>query len=334
MDTPTEHPSLLPITHATLAADPRLLAAVREVGTRHGFDYTDDAATAGLLAERRKAVRGAGRGAPAWLGLTAIVAGVCWPLVSEAIPDPVPALTDRSPGVVLAGPAVLLIALGSWLWTLVWRRWKRELRHPQLAGYREVLGLAQAYGAPVTHVPDWLVGRSDGGSGKGAAPIPSYGTPAPSYGTPVPSYGQADVTRADEGGQGEAPIPVPHKSSAVSAYEARADEGGWHDEAGCLLLAAGLIGVGWGVTQDVPAAYLAGALVPLAVVTWLAGHRQGNEKQELREAAVAYVRALAAAQAAGARLPELSPVLQKLLAEESARAGETGPAAPPGCTTD
>ncbi|MFH8607525.1 hypothetical protein ACH4D5_08565 [Streptomyces sp. NPDC018029] len=326
MDTPTEHPSLLPITHATLAADPRLLAAVREVGARHGFDYTDDAATAALLAERGKAVRGAGRSAPGWLGLLAILAGVCWPFVaSEAA-----ALAEQPRAAVLLGPAVLLLGVGGWLWVLVWRRWKRELRHPLLTGYREVIGLAQAHGAPVTHVPDWLVGRSEGRGGEGAAPIPSYAEVTP----------LAEVAPLPEGEAAPTPPPaptaaaaaaaaaaatncaIPPKPSTVTAYEATADQGGWHDEAGWILLFAGGAGVAWGYTQDAPVGYLAVLLIPLAIVTWLAGSRQGKEKQELRDAAVAYVRALAAAQAAGARAPELSPVLRKLLAEESAGAGE------------
>lgn len=314
MGTPTEHPSLLPITHATLAAEPRLLAAARDIGARHGFDYTDDAATAALLRERRKAVRGAGNSAPAWLGALAIIAAICWPLAAPEIPP----LADRSP-VIRFGPAVLLLTLTVWLWALVWRRWKRELRHPLLAGYREVIGAATACGAPVTQVPDWLVGRSDGGTGKGVAPIPSY-----EFGE-TGSFSYEEAGSAPTGGTSPGPdwgthnpnIPIPVKSAAVSQYEARADEGGWHDEAGWILLIAGGIGIGWGYTQQAPVGYLAGALIPLAIVTWLAGYRQGNEKRALREEALAYVRALAAAQAAGARAPELSPFLRTLYAEDS-----------------
>ncbi|MEV7195337.1 hypothetical protein AB0N81_26555 [Streptomyces sp. NPDC093510] len=318
MGTPTEHPPLLPITHATLAADPRLLAAVRDVGARRGFDYTDDAATAALLSERRKAVRGAGNSAPGWLGALAIVAGVCWPFFAPAVP----ALADRPRG-VLFGPAALLLVLGTWLWVLVWRRWKRELLHPLLTGYREVIGLAQAHGAPVTHIPDWLVGRSDNGSGKGSAPIPSYegvGAAHPSHeGTGASHQTSAPYAHP---APSAANVAIPAKTHAVTEYEARADEGGWHDEAGWMLLFAGGIGVAWGYTQEAPVGYLAGLLVPLAIVTWLAGSRQGREKRRLREEAVAYVRALAAAQAAGARVPELSPVLAKLLAEESGESRE------------
>ncbi|MFD6432563.1 hypothetical protein [Streptomyces venezuelae] len=312
MGSPTEQPSLLPITHATLAADARLLAAARDIGARHGFDYTDDAATAALLREHRKAVSGAGNSAPGWLGALAIVAAVCWPLAAAALPT----LADRPPAVRF-GPAAFLVLLAVWLWVLVWRRWKRELLHPLLTGYREVIGAATACGAPVTQVPDWLVGRSESGTGKGVAPIPSYEFTG--------ERGDADTyTYTPAGGTGDADtsapttpdIPIPLKTAAVSQYEARAEEGGWHDEAGWILLIAGGIGIGWGYTQQAPVGYLAGALVPLAIVTWLAGSRQGNEKRALREEALAYVRALAAAQAAGARVPELSPQLRKLYAEE------------------
>lgn len=57
-------------------------------------------------------------------------------------------------------------------------------------------------------------------------------------------------------------------------------------------------------------------LVPLAVRVWVLGSRQGKEKARLRQEALAYVRTIAAAQAAGARVPELSPALRKLLEEE------------------
>jgi hypothetical protein len=104
--------------------------------------------------------------------------------------------------------------------------------------------------------------------------------------------------------------------SAVLAYERFADTGGWHDEAGWLLLAAGGIGAGWAWSEGRPAGLAALLLVPLAVWTWLAGHRQGKEKERLRQEALAYVRAVAEAQAAGARVQELSPVVRRLLLEE------------------
>ncbi|MBM7169944.1 hypothetical protein JQK87_16270 [Streptomyces sp. G44] len=223
-----------------------------------------------------------------------------------------------------------LLGLGTWLWVLVRRRWKRQLLHPLLAGYREVIGCARAHGVPVTHIPDWLVGRAQNGSGKGAAPIPSYpeaaAAPGPASAGASPDAGVApdagtapDAVAAPDAGTAPDAVAVPAKPMAVIQYEAGADEGGWHDEAGCLLLFAGVAGVAYGATQGVPAGYLAGVLVPSAIVTWLAGARRGRERQRLREEAVAYVRALTAAQATGARVPELSPALKELLAEEAER---------------
>lgn len=92
-----------------------------------------------------------------------------------------------------------------------------------------------------------------------------------------------------------------------------ADAGGWHDETGCLLFLAGAGGVTWAVTVGTAVGYAALLLVPVAVWIWLAGRRQGREKEELREEALKYVTALEAAQAAGARVPELSPQLRALL---------------------
>ena len=318
MSTPTDRPQLLPVTRAALASAPGLLVAVREIGVRRGFDYTDDAATATLLKERRRAVGRVSTSAPVWLGCLAVVAAVVWPFVSPGDP----ALAGKPPA-VLYGPALPLLLVGGGLWVLVWRRWKRELLHPHLVGYREVIGLAQAYGVPATHIPDWLVGRTDNASGKGAAPIPSYD----------------EVERRPSGGTAQRPVPegvrdaahapytpalpsLPAKPFAVSTYEATAEDGGWHGEGGCLLFIAGVIGASYGATEDVPGALLAGILIPVAIMVWVAGARRSREREALREEAVTYVRALAAAQAAGARISELSPVLRKLLAEETERAAE------------
>jgi hypothetical protein len=183
--------------------------------------------------------------------------------------------------------------------TRVHVRWKRELTHPALAGYREVLGVARAHGVPLTHVPAWLEGRSSSGGGKGAAPIPSY----PPVERTAPAVAPA------------APVAVPPKPDSVAAYERMADAGGWHDEAGCLLVFAGAGGAMWAASSDAPVGYGALALVPVAILVWVAGRRQGSEKERLRAEAEAYVRAVAAAQAAGARVPELSPVLRKLLGD-------------------
>ncbi|MEU1120752.1 MULTISPECIES: hypothetical protein [unclassified Streptomyces] len=335
MSTPTDRPQLLPVTRAALASAPGLLVAVREIGVRRGFDYTDDAATATLLKERRKAVGRVSTSAPVWLGCLAVVAAAVWPFVSPGVP----ALAGKPPA-VLYGPALPLLLVGGGLWVLVWRRWKRELLHPHLVGYREVIGLAQAYGVPVTHIPDWLVGRTDNASGKGAAPIPSYDEVKrmPSGGThqpPAPgdrAQGQArDQAQPEDQARvrdaAHAPytpaLPaLPAKPFAVSTYEATAEDGGWHGEGGCLLFIAGVIGAGYGATEDVPGALLAGILIPVAIMVWVVGARRSGEREALREEAVAYVRALAAAQAAGVRIPELSPILRKLLAEETERAAE------------
>lgn len=266
--------------------------------------------------------------APVWLGCLAVIAAGVWPMVAPGVP----ALAGRPPA-VLYGPALPLLLVGVWLWVLVRRRWKRELLHPYLVGYREVIGAAQAYGVPVTHIPDWLVGRSENSTGQGAAPIPSYdaverppsgGTPQP----PVPEPQAQAQTQAQPQAQARDAAHAPHTPSlpakpfAVSTYEATAEDGGWHGEGGCLLFIAGVIGAGYGATQDVPGALLAGVLIPVAIMVWVVGARRSREKEVLREEAVAYVRALAAAQAAGARIPELSPVLRKLLAEETERAAE------------
>ncbi|MEU8953822.1 hypothetical protein AB0C93_05915 [Streptomyces sp. NPDC048518] len=332
MSTPTDRPQLLPVTRAALASDPGLLVAVREIGVRRGFDYTDDAATATLLKERRKAVGRVGTSAPVWLGCLAVVAAAGWPFVSPGVP----ALAGKPPA-VLYGPALPLLLVGGWLWVLVWRRWKRELLHPHLVGYREVIGLAQAYGVPVTHIPDWLVGRTDNSSGKRAAPIPSYDEverrpPGGTAQRPVPEGRDQARDEAQVRGQGQARVgdaahapdapALPAKPFAVSTYEASTEDGGWHGEGGCLLFIAGVIGAGYGATEDVPPALLAGVLIPVAIMVWVVGARRGREREALREEAVTYVRALAAAQAAGAHIPELSPVLRKLLAEETERAAE------------
>ncbi len=107
-------------------------------------------------------------------------------------------------------------------------------------------------------------------------------------------------------------MAVPPKPEAVRSYETMADVGGWHDETGCLLFLAGGSGAIWAATSAEPVGYGALLLVPLAGYVWLIGRRQGREKERLREAALAYVREVAAAQAAGAKVPELSPELRKL----------------------
>ncbi|MER5194591.1 hypothetical protein ACWD3J_32615 [Streptomyces sp. NPDC002755] len=323
--------ALLPVSRATLESDARVLAAVRAIGERHGVDYTDDAAVSELLAERRRALEATRHGPLVWVGGLTLVAGVLWPFMAQLVP----ALAERLPlSYAPAGP-LLVVAVGTL--SAVHLRWKRALVHGTLAGYREVVGVARAHGLPVTHVPAWLEGRSSGGTGKGAAPVPAYravpeedgGTPPPGPTAPsadwaapdpssvLPGAAPPSPTRSAPSDLPPSPVPIPPKSAAVLSYEQVADEGGWHDEGGCLLLFGGVLGAAWGVSQDMPVAVVGALfLVPLAVRVWVLGSRQGKEKARLRQEALAYVRTIAAAQASGARAPELSPVLRRLLDEE------------------
>ncbi|MDN3024808.1 hypothetical protein [Streptomyces sp. S.PB5] len=328
--------SLLPIGGAALASDPRVRTAVHAIGARTGVDYTNDEAVRALLADRRRAANRAQHRPMAWLGGLALAAAATWPVVAMGVPSlgPKAALT-AGPVIVLAVAALVQVRKG----------WKRELQHPALAGYREVLGVARAYGLPLSHVPAWLEGKTEGGTGKGATPIPSY-SGAGTAGAQGPAGYAAEAGTAD--GQSSAgytpaagtadghnpaghdlagyapaarPQPCPHpghatvppKPPAVAEYERIADSGGWHDEGGCLLILAGGIGAAWAWSETEPIGYGALAAIPLAVIVWLAGSRQGKEKARLREEAMAYVRTVAAAQAAGAQVPELSPQLRKLL---------------------
>ncbi|CCK28226.1 putative membrane protein [Streptomyces davaonensis JCM 4913] len=288
--------NLLPVNGATLSADPRVLEAARTSGARHGMDYTDDKAVTALLAERQRAMGATQRGWLAWIGGLTLTAGVILPFTVTALPE-------RSAKQALLVTGVLLI-VGVTSLTALCVRWKRELTHPALNGYRELLGVARAHGIPLTHVPAWLEGRTSGGSGKGWAPIPKYPSAPP---LPIATHDAAPSPTQS--------TPTPPKPAGVAEYEQMADTGGWHDETGCLLLLVALIGAGWAWAEKVPVAYGLLALIPLAIAIWLAGSRQGNKKQALREEAKAYVQALTAAQAAGARMPELSPELKKLLDE-------------------
>jgi len=208
----------------------------------------------------------------------------------------------------------------------------------------------------VTHIPAWLEGRSGYGGTKPAVPVPVYrpmvgdtrntsgavaaapgtaaDTPSTGAGSSTPGTGAGPYGHRPPGTTGAAspcatpvslavpsvPAPVspaaPPAPASVAAYEEIADQGGWHDEAGCLLVVAALVGVAYGWWQGMPLGYLALLLVPLAIRVWVAGSRQGKEKERLREEALAHVEAVARAQAAGAVVPELSPRLRKLLDEE------------------
>jgi hypothetical protein len=292
---------LLPIGGAVLASDARVLEAVRATGARTGVDYTDDTAVSALLAERRQAAHAAQHRPLAWVAGLALVAVVCWVVTAVSVPalGPMKAL--------FAGP-FLIVAVAALVH--VRRGWRRVLLHPALAGYREILGVARAHGLPLAHVPAWLEGKPEGagGNGKAVLPIPSYPTV-----DPAPAAGGGAAFGAAPQAFGRPVPPVPPKPAAVSEYERIADAGGWHDEGGCLLILAGAGGALWAATDGTPIGYGALVLIPLAVIVWLAGRRQGDEKAHLRAEAVAYVQAVAAAQAAGAQVPELSPVLRKLL---------------------
>ncbi|MFE5599909.1 hypothetical protein ACFQ8O_12055 [Streptomyces coelicoflavus] len=304
---------------AALSADPRAAEAIRAIGTRHGVDYTDDAAVTAMLAERRQALQATQRGPLVWLGGLTLTVGIVWAFIGPVLPafadDPVLAAAPAGPLLVVAVAALARVRV----------RWKSELLHPVLVGYRETLGVARAHGVPVTHVPAWLEGRSSTGGGKGAAPVPTYPPVQPATAQAAP--GQAIPDRDSDASEGESPAPevtpeppapapvvsVPPKPSKVEDYERMADVGGWHDETGCLLIFAGAIGTAWAYTDGSPVGYATVFLVPVAVFIWLAGSRQGREKNALREEALKYIKALEEAQAAGAHVPELSPQLRALV---------------------
>ncbi|WP_432081101.1 hypothetical protein [Streptomyces sp. WAC 04229] len=295
---------LLPVNGAALAADPRAAEAIRGVSSRHGVDYTDDGAVSALLAERRRAMDAERRHPSAWLGILALTVGLLLPFVVPMIRT----LSEHRLIAVLAASGCLVV-VGTALVVYAYTRWKRALNHPTLTGYRETLGIARAHGIPLTHIPPWLEGRSSPEGGKGAAPVPSY--------PPVEPSAEADQVRQADGPAPATPTPVavPPKPAAVSEYEWRVNEGGWHTEAGCLLILLGGGGAAYAATSSEPGGYAALILVPVALYAWLVGSRQGNEKERLRQEALAYVRAIADAQAAGAQVPELSSELRKLVDE-------------------
>ncbi|MFU0243467.1 hypothetical protein ACKI1J_48310, partial [Streptomyces scabiei] len=286
--------SLLPVSGAALRSDARVRDAARGIGARYGVDYTDDAVVTELLAERRKALEAEQRRPAAWLGLLALMAGLFLPF---GIPMS-PALDAHLFAVL--GAAAALTVIGVALVVHARTQWKRALRDGPLAGYREVLGVARAHGIPLAHIPPWLEGRTTSGGGKGAAPIPTCPPvePAPAALAETATAPSPTATPTAAASV-PAPVPVPAKPWAVSRYERMADEGGWHDETGCLLILAGAGGATWAVTVGTAVGYAALLLVPLAVWVWLAGRRQGREKEELREEALKYVKELEAAQAAG-----------------------------------
>ncbi|WP_063798073.1 hypothetical protein [Streptomyces sp. 150FB] len=339
----TESP-LLPVGSASFAGDPRLLPEVRRIGERYGMDYTDDAAVRVMLSHHEAAIRRTGRSAPVRVAGLTIVTGVIWPFVipellqhpgfddtenfhvADATRNFHVADATRNFLLAYAVPALLLI-VGVGLAVRVHRTARRQLRHPELVGYRTVLAATRACGVPLAHIPDWLVGRgtSTGTSGasaagvREAAPLPAYELPpayepadreaVPEVPEPAPEPAPATVPRQE--------IPaVPRKPFAVTEFEALADKGGWHDEIGFLLIVVAAIGAGWGYVDDKPVGYLiAVVLAAVGVWVWLTGRAQGKVREGLREEAEEYVRRLTAAQAAGATIPALSPALTRLAAD-------------------
>ncbi|MCX5262344.1 hypothetical protein OOK27_50965 [Streptomyces canus] len=278
---------LLPIGAHALSTDPRLTAAVRDFGSTYGYDYFDDETVGRTLAEHEASLRRVSRGGLVWAGSLATAVGIVW-LVWAASRKPADMVVAVAPPA-----AVLVLALAAFV--LVNLQGRRKLRHPFLEGYRHVLAAALAHGATVTYVPAWLTGR--GGGQLDVAPLPSYATPAGAPATGV---------RAT-------PVAPPPKPAEVEEYERIADQGGWHDEAGWILVVAGAVGVGYAVVKDLPVAYAAVLLIGLGIWTWVAGHRLGRRQRELSGEALRYLDELTRSQAAGAPVHELSPPLRKLL---------------------
>jgi hypothetical protein len=279
---------LLPVGARALSADPRLATAVRDFGSTYGYDYFDDETVGRTLAEHEASLRRVSRGGLVWAGSLATAVGIVW-LVWAASGK-----QDNTVVAVAPPAAVLALALAAFVRVNLQAR--RKLRHPFLQGYRHVLAAALAHGAPVTFVPAWLTGR--GGGQLEVAPLPSYAGPAGG---------------SSRGAGAAVTAPLPPKPSAVEEYERIADHGGWHDEAGWILVVAGAVGVGYAVVEDLPAAFASVLLIALGIWTWVSGHRLGTRQRELSREARAYLDELTSAQAAGAPVQELSPALRKLL---------------------
>ncbi|MFE6889788.1 hypothetical protein [Streptomyces sp. NPDC057694] len=261
---------------------------MQDLSRTYGYNYFDDDMVRRSLAEHEASLRRTSRGGLVWVGALLLLVGIVW-LVLAASDKP-----EKMAAAV--APSAIVLILGVVALTRVYYVGKRKLGHPFLDGYRHVLAAALAHGAPVTFVPAWLTGSADGGAQ--AAPLPRYSAPVAA---PAP---------ASAGG---AVGPLPPKPATVEEYERIAEKGGWHDEAGGALVLAGVIGIGYAVFQDAPAAYAAALLIPLGIWTWLAGHQLGQRQQRLSAEARRYLDELVRAQAAGVPVPELSPSLSKLL---------------------
>ncbi|NKI44338.1 hypothetical protein [Streptomyces physcomitrii] len=302
----------LPVSSDVLRSDPRVAAEVVRIGQGCGADFTDDEQTRAQLAQRRGALRTAERGLLMWSGGLLLLLGVVLLFAGPALlskrSTSDTAETTEIPVAAGAAPGAVLLLLGVVLLVLARGRWKRELAHPVLVGYREVLAVAGAHGLPVSPVPDWLVGRSKERPALAPVPqLPYVGGASEAPGT-QPSSDQQEL---------RPPQTAPVKSAAVVEYEESENKGGWQGQLGCLTLLAGGIAAGWAFSQDEPAGYIGGAaLLAFTVVLWIAAYRDGQEKARLREDALAYARAVLAAQQAGVRVPPLSRRLEEVLDEE------------------
>ncbi|QKW08466.1 hypothetical protein HUT18_20940 [Streptomyces sp. NA04227] len=301
----------LPVSRAVLISDSRVAAEVARIGERCGVDFTDDEATRAHLARRRAAVRSKERGWFMWTAGLTTIAGVLL-LAGLPMAKPLEEGAPKSDFVPLVAPGAALTVLGIALIVTARGLWRRELRDPVLVGYREVLAVARAHGLPVSTVPDWLVGRTSQDRTE-IAPVPTLPDVRPLSADAAASAPQSGSAAAAP------PVSVPEKSSAVREYEQTADSGGWQGQLGCLVLLSAILPAVWASSEGEPVGYAgSAALLVIAAVIAVVADRANSAKQELREAALSYARAVSAAQQAGVRVPQLSPELQKLLDEDEA----------------
>ncbi|MFD6042257.1 hypothetical protein ACFWG7_13120 [Streptomyces koyangensis] len=305
---PTAQP-LLPVTGAELRRDPALHEAVRRVGQRVGVDFTDDERVREELKRGREALAGMGS---ATAGPSCLVFLLLIVAAGLAVADKIsPPLAVHRTALLAGAGACAVLAVAALVWAVV--RWQRARKDPVFAAYREVLALARAHGLTLTHVPDWLVGKTEGPS-KPWSPLPEVAPPGAATGATLPSSPSAPHGAGD--------VRPPRKPAEVAAWERTADQGGWHDELGGLLALAGAGAAVWAYVEDQPVGY-AGLFLGLAsaITVWVLGHRQGVRKKRGRQAALHHLADLRAAQAAGAAVPELSPQLRRLLEENAGTDG-------------
>ncbi|MEU8889126.1 hypothetical protein [Streptomyces sp. NPDC048442] len=306
-------PPAPPLPGDALRSSPALLADVQQLNARYGVDYTDDETVGALLARHKEEIHRLRNSPKAWVGGISLLVAVCWPAATLMGLGP-PDMTQAPRSLVVhAAPALALFVFGLVLVVQSHRRAGRRMNHPELVGYRLVLATATAHRVPVRSAPAWLVGR-DKYSDKESHPVPELDlAPRPDTAAPATGTAAAGAVAAAPAPVGPPP-PVPEKPYDVVRYESLGTEGGWHDEAGWLLVAAGGIAGVWAYSDGQPFGYaLIPVLVALGVLVWVAGRRQGVRHTALREAASKYVAEVTAAQRAGAPVPELSPELRKLI---------------------